>query len=133
MNKEFTKEEALKLHRKMWGDMQRELGDCPNVNERIKFKQEWMTKNGFGKNYQIKNNCFLCEYATYNTIYNFTIRFAECKNCPINWKNLTPNEFDVHYGTCMYSKFSPKEGFWGELWQVAPISEILNLPEKENK
>lgn len=32
----LTREEALKYHRQMWSDMQRELGDYPKAAERIK-------------------------------------------------------------------------------------------------
>ena len=37
----LTLEEALRLHREMWGDMQRELGDCPKGYDRENFKINW--------------------------------------------------------------------------------------------
>ena len=47
MNQKLTKEEALKLHRQMWSDMQKELGDNPSYFERLDFKDEWCKKHRF--------------------------------------------------------------------------------------
>ena len=41
----LTKEEALRLHRAMWSDMQRELGDNPSPSERLDYKGEWCEKH----------------------------------------------------------------------------------------
>ena len=38
---DITRENALKLHRQMWSDMQRDLGDCPSLNDRLKYKGQW--------------------------------------------------------------------------------------------
>ena len=47
MKQKLTKEKALKLHRQMWEDMQKELGDNPSYFERLDFKHEWCKKHGF--------------------------------------------------------------------------------------
>ena len=56
----LTREEALKLHRQMWSDMQRDLGDTPMRMSRIKYKQLWIAKHFPDED--VCNNCFLCEY-----------------------------------------------------------------------
>ena len=38
---DLTREQALKLRREMWGDMQKKLGDKPSEASRIYFKEEW--------------------------------------------------------------------------------------------
>lgn len=110
MKEELTKERALELHRKMWGDMQRDLGDCPSSLERIKYKENWCNCNGYA---WILNDCFLCEYAEK---YNLP-----CDDCPIDWSSLSdePNNY-----TCM--------AYYGDgfVQSNAPISEILALPER---
>ena len=37
----LTKEKAVELHRQMWTDMQRELGNCPTEYQRVKYKEKW--------------------------------------------------------------------------------------------
>jgi len=95
----LSKEEALRLHREMWSDMQKELGDCPSGEKRIAFKKHWCESHG----YNVRYNCFLCEY-------NYQVSIFSCRNnCPIKWPN----------GTC----------YTGCYYYLAPISEILALEE----
>ena len=103
----LTREEALKLHRQMWGDMQKELGDCPSLEERKSFKACWC-RDHTPEVIPIAN-CYLCEYIK-------QIGAPNCSNsCPIDWG----------YFTCMYGKVD---------YRYSPISEILALPErKENR
>lgn len=68
----LTRQHALSLHRQMWMDMQKELGDCPSLYDRIEYKLEWCT-NHF-PNEDIRSHCFLCEYSNY-----------DCSKCPIIW------------------------------------------------
>lgn len=99
MKEELTRERALELHRKMWESMQRDLGDCPKTSDRLVYKFEWCYKH----NYELVNNCFLCEYdAQHND-------GAGCQ-CLIKWK----------YGRCIDNEY----------YYTAPISEILALPER---
>lgn len=99
----LTREEALELHRQMWSDMQRELGDCPDYCDRISYKSEWCNRRFL--NEKIEADCFLCEYC--NQKYNV----YECSHCPIDW-----GAPDCCSGTVNYKK--------------SPISEILALPER---
>lgn len=98
----LTREEALRLHRQMWSDMQKDLGDCPDYHDRIMYKYEWCKKN-FPYNY-IKTDCFLCEYVVENDL--------TCTNCPIDWGGSSCRKGKVTY-------------------HRSPISEILALPERE--
>lgn len=99
----LTREKALELHRQMWSDMQRDLGDNPTEGDRIKYKFDWCHKH-FPKE-SISVNCFLCEYAD---IFNLA-----CCECPIVW----PFKYCAKYSYCY----------------TAPISEILALPERGEK
>lgn len=67
----LTKEQALSYHRQMWGDMQRDLGDCPSPSDRVIYKSQWCIEHGFDDLY---NYCFLCEYVS-----------GVCEYCPIVW------------------------------------------------
>lgn len=97
----LTRGEALKYHKQMWEDMQKELGDKPRGGERVLFKEKWC--NEHFPNDTIHNNCFLCEY-------NFGNR-QPCCNCPVIWPARVCYETNYYY--------------------TAPISEILALPERE--
>lgn len=114
MSMELTREEALRLHRQMWGDMQKELGDCPDIIDRVKFKHKWVEKHGYA---YITNDCFLCEYA------------IKCIHCPIDWSELTPDMVNSKFSFCTYRVIN-KYGYT-EVWGVAPISEILALSERK--
>ena len=98
----LTREEALKYHRQMWSDMQKELGDRPNAAQRLRFKRDWCMKHFPDEH--ISANCFLCEYA------------YGCDRCPIKW------DVDYDNATC--------EGFVVN-YLFSPISVILALPERE--
>lgn len=114
--KNLTREKALELHRQMWTDMQRDLGDCPSRTRRIDYKRSWI-KNHFPElvdksdDYEIiRNNCFLCEYA--DKIYGL------CE-CPIDWP----------CGRC-------EDGYEDEderNWLYMSISKLLALPEREEE
>ena len=108
----FTREKALELHRKMWSDMQRDLGDCPSYFERIEYKGNWCNRNGYAG---ILNDCFLCEYSQESII--------PCDDCLIDWSSLSnePNNY-----TCMAHYDET-----GYIHSCAPISEILALPERK--
>ena len=98
----LTREEALKYHRQMWSDMQKELGDKPSAIERLRFKRKWCMKHFPDEN--IAFSCFLCEYAD------------DCDHCPIKW------DVDYDNANC--------EGFVVN-YLYSPISVILELPERE--
>lgn len=103
----LTREEALKLHRQMWTDMQTALGDNPSLKERCEFKIRWCEAHF--PNEEIGCHCFLCEYVSKN--YN-----DDCDYCPIKWDDNYDND------CCAYD---------GVTYGYSPISEILALPERE--
>lgn len=97
----LTREKALELHRKMWSDMQKELGDTPDLKSRKSYKRHWCKVHGFE---DVMGDCFLCEY-----IENF---WLGCKDCPIKWPGIDCTSGDISY-------------------RYSPISKILALPERE--
>lgn len=119
---ELTREKALELHYQMWGDMQNDLGDNPEPALRAKYKEEWIKKHftGEDEDVDVLFNCFLCEFA--GRSYYGTTR---CWGCPINWDSLTVEG----KGYC----FEPYKGGGTEdaIYLDAPISEILELPERK--
>ena len=102
----LTRERALELHRQMWSDMQRDLGDCPDGGQRVEYKIEWCDIHFPGE--RIENHCFLCEYDKSSALDN-------CNSCPIRW----PYEADCDIAYCTNYRY----------YYTAPISEILALPE----
>lgn len=102
----LSKEMALILHRMMWSDMQKELGDNPSRDARNKFKTDWIQRM-FPDEY-ISNHCFLCEYAG----------TAGCSKCPIDWGN---ERVSPWLAKCTGDNTD---------YLTSPISEILALPEK---
>lgn len=126
---DLTKEEALKLHREMWGDMQKELGDNPDPENRFTFKRNWIEDNGYTNKYGILDYCFLCEYAFNEKVKHrdnggYDIR---CFYCPIDWSELT-SPSSINHGFCIYCNKSNYE-----LHEIAPISKILALPERKKE
>ena len=103
----LSEEMAVRLHRMMWGDMQRELGDNPNVEERENYKTRWISKHFPGA--MVHRCCFLCEFtqAPYASPHN-------CKNCPIKW----PNDICFIGADANINYIS------------SPISKILELPAR---
>lgn len=107
---ELTKEKALKLHRQMWSDMQKKLGDYPLYRARLEFKKKWCEENNF---FNINADCFLCEYSIQHKADPLFC------NCLIDWKPLTGKNY------CMNGKDN------GSDYRDAPISKILELPERK--
>lgn len=105
----LTREEALKYHRQMWSDMQKELGDEPSHVDRVDFKYDWCKKH-FPNEY-VCNDCFLCEY---------NIQHGEelCEDaCLIDWTDSTGKNTGCFGSGTDYAK--------------SPISVILALPERK--
>ena len=104
----LTREEALKLHRQMWTDMQKELGDNPSRTQRTAFKYEWIRKHFPGE--YVESGCFLCEYRNQTT--------RDCEQCPIDWGY----NYVLSSSGCEFGKHK---------WGYIPISVLLALPERE--
>lgn len=126
---DLTREQALKLHKQMWGDMQKELGDTPNLWQRIDFKRDWIKRHGYidEDGYtNIYDYCFLCEYAiNERKRRRRDLPYRKCVLCPIDWSDLTPIKRSERYGYCVYLNHDGHQ-----VWGVAPISKILALPER---
>lgn len=100
----MIKEYAVFLHRRMWMDMQRDLGDNPYPFERALYKIEWCKKHFPHK--IIDNGCFLCEYTRGKD--------DRCEEiCPIVWTG----------GDCMAN---------GSCYRTMPISKLLAQPMRKD-
>lgn len=131
MKEKLTREEALNLHRQMWADMLIKLGNNPDGIARSKFKWDWLQTYGYE---DVECNCFLCEYDRQQR------RIGEdwCEFCPIDWSSLSAKEEDdwlsppgEEVASCGDRYIHSNYDSYESIWRSAPISEILNLPEKE--
>ncbi len=118
----LTREEALKLHREMWGAMQSALGDNPTQRNRELFKTTWCESH-FPDN-SITHHCFLCEYARFDngheSMYYDSPTGVCCKACPIDWEHDDDFDFELN---------SACESCTGVDWRADSISKILALNE----
>ena len=118
--RKITKEEALKLHRDMWSAMRDEYGNNPSPRNRSEFKERYIRQLGFEDVYF---DCFLCEYANQQGRW--------CSACPIDWSDLSTLG-TIRLGTIRATCIDTYNGNgYGSIYNTAPISEILVLPEKE--
>lgn len=106
----LTREEAIKLHKLMWMEMQEALGDDPSEEDREDFKQRWCFDHGF----EIHNSCFLCEY-----VLQISPLVIDCRKCPFDWKCDDDSKYRCD---CEEGKVT---------WCDSPISEILALEERK--
>ena len=131
MKERLTRETALNLHRQMWADMLIKLGNNPDGLARTMFKLDWIRTHGYK---DVECNCFLCEYD-----YQQRRRGDEwCDFCPIDWSSLSAGEEDdllslpgEEVASCGDRYIYGNPDSYESIWRSAPISEILNLPEKE--
>ena len=107
----LTREQALEYHRGMWRDMQKDLGDCPDMDDRLIYQHRWC-KEKIPQEHIIAD-CVLCEYALQAV--------GNCDGCPIDWGGS---------GVCCQRPFDEEGGID---WRRSPISEILALPEKRRE
>ena len=111
---DLTREDAIRLHRWMWNDMRKALGDCPDEEARELYKEKWCSQHGFNN---VKHNCFLCEYS-YRKSHHF------CKHCPVKWPTCN--------GVCFDNVSDDESPLLGDYYQIVPIREIIALPERED-
>ena len=107
---DLTRERALELHRQMWSDMRKKLGDKPTRFFRYAFKQQWCEEHFPDE--KIRADCFLCEYAVDEN------GNADCDRCPILWGSEEENE--GYYCASRENDYTS-----------VPISQILALPERK--
>lgn len=115
MNQKLTKEEAIKLFRQLWTDMQTELGDNPVHTERRVYKSTWCNKHFPVES--IMCSCPLCEYA-YQRHVAAGYKSDTCRFCPIDWPASDVRGVPDCQGHQMH-------------YLLSHISEILALPERE--
>jgi len=107
---ELTKEEAIKLHRELWGW----LAENP-----MKKKSDWP---GWEKHERVQLFCFCCEFAN---------RMADpdnCKNCPLEWPELRTASTHTPCGKSYYPGWD-NAGRPEERSRLAAL--IRDLPEKK--
>lgn len=102
---ELTDAEILCLHKWMWSDMKRELGDNPRPTDRTYYKRIWCTEHKLN----IPHNCFLCLNAErYDPKLGVK---QECDQCLVKW---------------------PAEKCYSDYFFLFKrIGDILNLPTRE--
>jgi hypothetical protein len=122
VERRINREEALCLHREMWEDMRKELGDNPTPRQRFEFKCTWLDVRGYSG---VECACFLCEYAGFNGA------IMKCNKCPIDWTTLASDKNDELLGTCCASYYTGTPAM--PIHKFAPISEILALPERSEQ
>jgi hypothetical protein len=109
---DLTREEALKLHRQMWTDMQNVLGNDPGIKSREAYKEDWCDKHGFEN---VKNDCFLCEYSHDKSP-------AFCYHCPVKWPTWS--------GTCFSGYLEDGTKLGGELLPDCPYQRNPGITGK---
>lgn len=117
----LSREEAYRLHRQMWLDMQAELGDNPIGEKRIEYKMKWCIEHGYSG---IKGSCFLCEYDIQNHLED------RCRHCIVDWSEADGfrNYWNHHVDSCICEY---KYDLLSDYYLSAPISSILAIPLRE--
>ena len=119
---DLTREEAVRLFHEQWSDMQKELGDRPTAAHRSMFKEDWCKKHK--PRDVVYNDCFLCDYVKHTARKRgMSTLFLDCRLCPIVWP--------THDGKCYCNRRADGTRIWNEYYMIAPISEILALPERD--
>lgn len=118
MDKKISREEAIIKFRKMWKYMGEE-----GFKRKEKISKLEAIQYLFPEDKEIKNKCYLCEYA-----------FPNCKNCPIDW-NIYSNNEGCNICPCeksLYEDWIISLNFdWKSVAKIA--LEIAKLPEKKEK
>lgn len=121
----ISRNEALNLHKAMWSGLKYKYGD--NCSNRRRLKEEWLKLNGFDEPAQVKDYCFLCEYAYQQIKAHHDWKNHLCYYCPIDWRPQEKKETERE------GEPFACENFLKTCWQEAPISTILNLPERKTE
>ena len=114
MKRKLTREEALRLHRQMWSDMQKELGDDPSFGDRLVYKKRWCCEHFPDE--KVHSDCFLCEYCE-QIVLDDDVCCSD--DCIIDWRDPSGKNPDCCRGIVTYMD--------------SPISVILALPERKEK
>lgn len=139
-----TREEALKLHKEMWEEMNKSLGHkayphnpsglAQKSYDRIMFKEGYCR----GKGISIKHDCFLCEFACQEYFRNHPEQcdtesspdIDYCQYCPANWCS------ECTIQLCEESGFMCEcdcpEGYNLD-WRKSSIEDIANIEERKEQ
>lgn len=133
--KNLTKEQAIEWHKKMWNfileNENKKSEDLRlNIKYRRELKEKFLKENGFCIN-DVKNECFLCQYA-YQQLKNKrnfdnSKEINYCKYCPVNWcyecKKKDCEYIYIFQCECNMSINSIN-------WSNSNPEKIINLPER---
>ena len=133
--KNLTKEQAIEWHKKMWNFILENENKKSeelrlNIKYRRELKEKFLKENGFCID-DVKNECFLCQYA-YQQLKNKrnfdnSKEINYCKYCPVNWCHECKNK------NCEYSNIFQCEcnmSINSINWSNSNPEEIINLPER---
>lgn len=119
---DLTREEAVRLFHKQWSDMQKNLGDIPTADDRLKYKRRWCALH---KRFAL-NSCFLCKYVQQEmTRHGIVSSLLYCHMCPIAWP--TGN------GTCCSSIMPDGFNFIIDYYLAAPIRSVRFWPCRKGR
>lgn len=116
MNMKITKEDAVRLHRKMWGWI---------VDETLLRKIKITKEDFFEAHPWLKmpsQKCYCCQYARQNTPEGERL----CNNCPLDW-----GKYNCVEGNALYDKWRCVRND-NYLEALGLAFEIMHLPEKED-
>ena len=127
---EFTKEQAITEHRKMWNWIADAIEDKKETQEIHNLKKKYCDTHFKYEN--ITNYCFLCHYAQ---ILNSPYR-DKCFLCPLDWRSDAANFMCLDAKTkCdnkgLYELCCDEDDSY--IKQAALAREIANLKEREMK
>lgn len=112
---ELTLEEAVENHRKLWNEIARIIKETGIRKwERVDYLKTQALRN-LGMPTDIKNQCFLCEYANWDSL-------TKCQGCP-----LTPDTVNYCLGG-VFPMFVRLFGTRDSESAYAVAIEIANMP-----
>lgn len=133
--KNLTKEQAIEWHKKMWNfileNENKKSEDLRlNIKYRRELKEKFLKENGFCID-DVKNECFLCQYA-YQQLKNKrnfdnSKEINYCKYCPINWCHECKKK-DCEYNNIFQCECNMSINSIN--WSNSNPEEIINLPER---
>ena len=139
----FTKDQAIAEHRKMW----RWIYDETVKQKRPVRKEEYLEENNI---FGLYSDCFLCEYSVFEKIMNGQ-GFHYCDYCPLDWDSKAKNrckciwkvnfEPKTNIGFKIFAKlFAGYYYRWNEASRKGDYKaaakyayKIANLKEKKNE
>ena len=99
-NEEFTKEQAIKLHRDMWKWITKQIARNKEPLYIDELKEKYIANHTEFES--VNYDCFACEYAKQEQqkVFKKWHGFNRCKFCPLEWG--TAGDEDGYY-MCLYN------------------------------